>query len=113
MNIITWVRKIYLYLFSAIGLVIVIIGSVELINLALKSWVFTKADIYYQYPNSKIINAEKQEVYQEPDPKAVEEYQKNDLASRRQRQASNAIAMIIVGAPLFLYHWKLTKKDPF
>lgn len=110
-NVVEWVKKVYLYLFSAIGLVIIIVGAVELIGIGLKAWVFTKADVYYQYPSSKIINSEEQEVYQEPDPKALEEYQKNDLASRRQRQASNAMAMIIVGTPLFLYHWRLARKE--
>jgi hypothetical protein len=39
------------------------------------------------------------------------EYRKNDLSSRRQRQASTAIAMIVVGAPLFFYHWRLARKE--
>jgi len=109
-NAVEWVKKIYIYLFSAIGLVVVIIGSVQLIDLGLKSWVFTKADNYYNYPSSKITSPEGQTV-EEPNPKAVEEYQKNDLASRRQRQASVAISMILVGLPLFIYHWRLARKE--
>lgn len=106
-----WIKRIYIYLFSAIGLVLVIIGGVQLINLGLKAWVFTKADVYYNYPMPKTALPEKtDEAYQEPDPKELEEYQKNDLASRRQRQAASALAMIIVGAPLFLYHWRLARK---
>ncbi len=109
MNI-EWVKKIYIYLFSAVGLVLLIIGGVQLINLALKTWIFTKADIYYNYPAPKVIS-EKENTLKEPDPKELEEFQKNDLASRRQRQAANALAMILVGTPLFLYHWRLAKKS--
>lgn len=107
-NIMEWVKKIYIYLFSAVGLILVIIGGVQLIDLGLKTWVFTKADIYYNYPAPKVVSDKGQEI-QEPDPKAVEEYQKNDLVSRRQRQASIALSMIIIGAPLFLYHWSLAR----
>lgn len=106
-----WIKKVYIYLFSAIGLVLVIIGSVSLINLGLKSLIFTKADIYVEYPRAKVIEREGKEVVtEEPTKEEMAEYRKNDLAARRQRQASSAVAMIIVGAPLFLYHWKLAKK---
>ena len=44
------IRKIYLYLFSLIGLVLVVIGCVELVNLGLKAYIFTAADQYYSYP---------------------------------------------------------------
>ena len=44
------IRKIYLYLFSLIGLVLVVIGCVQLVNLGLKAYVFTAADQYYTYP---------------------------------------------------------------
>jgi len=104
-----WIKRIYVYLFSAVGLVLVVIGSVQLINLALKSWVFTKADVYYNYPAPKVVAERPDQQVEEPNPKAVEEFQKNDLASRRQRQAASAIAMIIVGAPLFLYHWRIAR----
>ena len=107
---IEWVKKIYIYLFSAIGLIITIIGGVQLIDLGLKTFIFTKADVYYNYPSS-VVAPEKGQAVVQPDPKAVEEFQKNDLASRRQRQASTAVAMIVVGAPLFIYHWKLARKN--
>jgi hypothetical protein len=109
MSALEWVKKIYIYLFSAIGLVMVIIGLVQLINLGLRTWIFTKADMIYDYP-APVVYQKDQEL-QQPDKKLVEEYQKNSLASQRQRQAANAVAIIIVGAPLFLYHWKLARKE--
>lgn len=108
---IEWVKRIYIYIFSAVGLILVVIGAVQLVNLGLKTWVFTKADMYYSYPMAKPISQTSQEKIQEPDQKDIEEYQKNDLASRRQREASHAFAMIVIGTPLFLYHWRLARKN--
>jgi hypothetical protein len=108
-NTIEWVKKIYIYLFSAIGLVVFIIGSTQLINLGLKTWVFTKADLFYDYPLAPQTDKDSQSV--EIDRQKLEEYQKNTLASRRQQEASSALAMVIVGAPLFLYHWRLARKE--
>jgi len=35
----------------------------------------------------------------------------NYLASQRQKQASQNLAFILVGLPLYLYHWRLIKKE--
>ena len=43
------IRTIYLYLFTLIGLVLITIGSVNLINLGLKRFIFTKADQELNY----------------------------------------------------------------
>ncbi len=105
----SWVKKIYIYLFSAIGLILVIIGGVQIINLGLKMFIFTKADIYIEYPRPVVLEEgaiEEPEISKEE----LKEYQKENLISRRQRQAANAIALIIIGSPLFLYHWQLAKK---
>jgi hypothetical protein len=109
-NAVEWVKKVYIYLFSAIGLVIVIIGAVNLISLGLKTWILTKADVYYDYPY-KPASVDKESEIVQPTEEEMAEYRKNDLSSRRQRQASTAIAMIVVGAPLFFYHWRLARKE--
>lgn len=109
--IIEWIKRVYIYIFSAAGLILVIIGGVQLVNLGLKTWVFTKADVCYNYPTLKVPSDKSAELQnQEQDEKAIQEYQKNDLSSRRQRQAANALALMIIGLPLFLYHWRLSKK---
>jgi hypothetical protein len=109
-TVIEWVKRMYIYIFSAVGLVLVIIGGVELVNLALKSWVFTKADTYYNYPGPKVV-PEKGQTVQEPTQEELAQYQKDDLAARRQGQAANAIALMVIGAPLFLYHWRLARRE--
>ena len=37
--------------------------------------------------------------------------QDKETSRNRQRQTSNALAMLIVGVPLYKYHWKLIKKE--
>lgn len=109
------IRKIYLYLFSLVGLVLITIGGVQLVNLGLKTYIFTKADQNYQYPvaqpvesgaNGKSVPESAGSTQQQ-----LDEYQKNQQTSQRQREISNALAMIIIGTPLFLYHWARIKKD--
>jgi len=112
------IRTIYLYLFSLVGLVIVVIGLVQLVDLGLKAFIFTNADQAIMYPSYpvKVASPDGKEAVMTPaeeekynaDQIAVQEKQKQ---SDRERTASNAIAMIIIGTPLFIYHWKIIQKD--
>lgn len=140
-NKITLIRTIYLYLFSLVGLVLVIIAGVRFIDMGLKAWVFTKAEEdTYRYmsaplPELQLSTARKNaEVVLEcsdkcgftEDEKAqvkqwLAEYQKWQETSsqvnkidyrtaQRHRDAANSLAMLIVGLPLYLYHWKMASK---
>jgi hypothetical protein len=99
-------RLLYLYLFSFVGLLITVIGSIQLVDLTLKSYVFQVSN--YSYPVSPIkdekgnvtISVEEQE-----------KQQRKDADNDRKRQLSNSLAMIAIGAPLYLYHWKTIKKE--
>lgn len=51
------------------------------------------------------------EEQQKDQKKQMEEYQKNQKSAQRQRDAAKALAMIIIGLPLYLYHWLLIGKD--
>jgi len=105
-------RFIYLYLFSAIGLMVVIIGLVQGVNLAIKTAFFKEVDSYQTfyptYPNGdqKLTSEELAEQKDEFEKNQIIEMQRN-----RQRELSNTVAMIIVGLPVYLYHWKLIKKE--
>lgn len=139
----TWIRIVYLYLFAAVGLIFTVAGTVMLINLGLKIWVFTKADIdrsyYMEEPVPLLLNydrnlemvknlqecsetcnlteVQKQQIdYWLEDYAKWRENQKKEkkvdyITSQRQRQASSAISMILVGIPLYLYHWAIIKRD--
>jgi len=124
------IRTIYLYLFSIIGLVLLVIGSVGLVDLALKTWVFTNAEsesrMYaMQLPQpwslekasslseDSELSAEDREAISNwlNDYSAWEENNKNYDPLKSQRQAASNIAMILIGLPLYLFHWRIIKKE--
>jgi hypothetical protein len=124
------IRTIYLYLFALLGLVLITFGGIRFIDMALKAFVFTKAEneerIIYQEPptlplsQSKIegnmcLDAEEKQILKNwmADYKNWKEKKQNFdyLASKRQKEASYNLAMILVGLPLYLYHWRIIKKE--
>jgi predicted Holliday junction resolvase-like endonuclease len=112
MKITEVVKFIYIYLFSAIGLILIVAGSSRLVDLGLRIYVFKQADIFYStplYPPESNLTEEELKKREE-EMKIAEEINKR---ADRQRIASGAIAQIIVGLPLFLYHWRLARKISF
>lgn len=107
------IRKIYLYLFALIGLVISTIGAVQLVNLGLKSFIFDEADTYYTYPMEKPISVTGATTTAtiQPTQEEIDAYNAKQRRSQRQRDAANALAMLIVGIPLYGYHWQILKKE--
>ena len=135
------IRTIYLYLFACIGLVLLTIGTVQLVNLALKALVFTKAETSYisAPPRAVLIPTEKTttkdsfvsaiekcsdkceltETQQQQMENWLQDYkywQETELkrdykTERRHRDASMALAFILIGLPLYFYHWIVIKKD--
>ena len=109
-------RKVYLYLFAIIGLVLVIIGAVSFVNLGLKKYVFTKAD----YPCYNVMapiydkNGQALSVTPAEERKQVEQQEKQceeQKSADKQRQAASALAQLIIGIPLYLYHWMVIRKE--
>jgi len=97
------IRLIYLYLFSFVGLLVVVIGSVRLLELGLKVVVFKGADSFeYMAPK---IEGEKS------DPVLDQARQEKETMRQRQRELSGSMAMIAVGLPLYLYHWKTIQRE--
>ncbi len=80
-----------------------------LLNMALKTWVFTKADRdYYSYacpmsPGSEKCTAEQDEMYRKQS--------KDNRSAQKQRDAAQALSFIIVGVPVWFGHWRLAKKE--
>jgi hypothetical protein len=134
------IRTIYLYLFALVGLGMLTVGSAMIINLGLKSLVFTKADeqdIYMSQPaplyldktpnDVKAVQAcsdkclltamEKEQISNWLiDYETWQAQEKNRdpnvwTVRNRQRQAATAISIIIVGLPLWLFHWSVIKGD--
>lgn len=140
----SWIRTVYLYLFSLVGLTLVIIGVVRILNLGLKIYVFKEADKlenYQQYPPFPPYGVlEPRSVSKEATPGDVKlakdiqyltgeektalnqweidykNWKDNQgkldyVKARRQQEASGSLAMIIVGIPLYLYHWRVVRRD--
>ncbi len=112
------IRTIYLYLFSLVGLTLVVIGSVRLVDLGLKTFVFTKADqilIYPAYPRTEAPLPDSQKALSPEDEEKFKQeqlkYEKESRASQRQRETSTSLAFLMVGIPLFWYHWRLIQKS--
>ncbi|TSC84351.1 MAG: hypothetical protein G01um101413_646 [Parcubacteria group bacterium Gr01-1014_13] len=113
------IKSLYFYLVSFVALMMVVFSAADLINIALRTWVFTAADKdMYAYPRAVC------EVPPTTDPKAVpaptkaeceksnEENIKQQEASRlaqKQRDVVRDISMIVVGIPLFLIHWRILR----
>jgi len=98
------IRLLYLYLFSFVGLLISIIGSIQLVDLGIKSYVFRVSE--YTYYVEPTIDGK-----QTVSPEEMERRNKEEQANQRKRQFSNSIAMILVGVPVYWYHWKTIKKE--
>jgi len=134
------IRAIYLYLFALVGLGMLVVGGSMIINLGLKAWVFTQADQQDKYNSQPIpvylssdtktvqeiqICSDKCEltaVQKEQvnswlaEYKKWEEQEKNSdpniwVVRNRQRQAATALSLILIGLPLWLFHWSVIKKD--
>jgi len=93
---------------------------VDLINMGLKTWVFTKADSYNNYYPEASCDPLIQKTDSTTKPLSTEEcdkrkanFDKQEMENRisqRQRDAVRDISMIVVGAPLFAIHWWIIRK---
>ncbi|MDD4290157.1 MAG: hypothetical protein PHH83_02665 [Patescibacteria group bacterium] len=132
MQKIPWIRIVYLYLMTTIGLIVFVIGSITMLNSVLKTFVFKKADMnYYSRPSELYLaNSEKQvTIIKECSDLTVQDKEMIDMwladyqnwkkidegnmqiTSQRQRNFSNSIAMIVIGFPLYFIHWNIIKKE--
>jgi hypothetical protein len=126
------IRTIYLYTFSLIGLVLVTIGGTQFLDLALKASIFKKADdeqriFARQMPtpamrpemerwsaDSTLTDAERARLRE-----WLEEYENwktstaklDPVSAQRQRTASTSLSLILVGLPLYFFHWRLIRKS--
>lgn len=129
------IRTIYLYLFSLIGLILLIIGTVNFVDMGLKAFVFTQANqeqkINYDRPPQPIVT--KEDIVVEGDKLIVEltgqdkidlensivrydEWQEQQdsfdyFTSRQHQEASQYLAFILIGLPLYLTHWLIIRKE--
>ena len=95
------IRTIYLYGFAIVGLIIATVGVGRIVDVGLRAWVFTEADKTYNEPRP-VIDKEGEIIEGE-----IIDYAK----ANRQRDLASAISSILVGVPLYLYHWSIIKRE--
>ncbi len=126
------IRTIYLYLFALAGLIIVIIAGIRALDLGLKTFVFKDIDEqtrlnqqrYISTPHlEKIEGAEESDSFTESEKESMrnflEDYEewkeKNEkidyVSVRRQEEFSSIISQVVIGLPLYLYHWLVIQKE--
>jgi len=127
------IRTIYLYAFALLGLIFLCISGIRFLDMGLKAFVFTQADeqmkVEYSrpvmpYSYEKIKGLEAGEVSLTDEETAqirqiIQEYENweersgevDPVTSNRHRDASSSLAMILVGLPLYFYHWSVIKRE--
>jgi hypothetical protein len=126
------IRQIYFYAATLIFLIMSVVALISLLNLGLKTYLFTKADM----ANGMTCDGNGNYGYNAPVPMAVptkegdttttpqltdvqkaankascEKQQADQLDSQRQNTLVQYLSMLVVAAPLFFLHFKWVQKD--
>lgn len=116
------IKTIYFYLVCFVALMTVVFSTADLINIALKTWIFTKADTndYYYGPaitcptpmDKSLSETTTAQIKAdcEKQQKINEEQSENNRIAQKQSNVVRDISLIVVGIPLFLYHWRIVRK---
>ena len=100
----------------------VVFSVADMVNIALKTWVFTKADSdMYSYPvvpacETKALPADAKasstdsQAQCEKDQAANLKQQQDSQIAQKQRDIVRDLSMIVVGIPLFAYHWRIIRR---
>ncbi len=127
------IRTIYLYAFALLGLIFLCISGIRFLDMGLKAFVFTQADdrmkmdyarpvMPYSYEKIKGLEAEEVSLTDEDTAQIrqiIQEYENweesskevDPITSNRHRDASSSLAMLLVGLPLYFYHWGVIKRE--
>ncbi|OQB18731.1 MAG: hypothetical protein BWY14_00813 [Parcubacteria group bacterium ADurb.Bin192] len=114
------IKTVYFYTVSLIALMMIVFSTADLVNLGLKTWIFPKADLNeYKEPSCAVM------IMKDPSLQETEEQYRNRIqqceqgrmdenearAIRKQRDAVRDISFLVVGIPLFLYHWATIRRE--
>jgi len=128
------IRTIYLYLFSLVGLVLIITGAIGFLNMGLKAWIFTEAEqeewvwrmeppAYYEDSYDDVVALKDREDLSEEQLESIEAWladyeswqethdEYDPVIAERHRTAALSLAQLLVGFPLFLFHWLTIRRE--
>lgn len=119
----TIIKNIYLYLVSFVSLMMITISVANMVDIALKTYLFTKADDNFYYPVAPCaVPAPKGTDVsgQEQTTSSLAECAKEggrmkqqadeNRTAQRQRDLVRDISFLVVGIPLFAYHWRVVRR---
>ena len=123
------IRTIYLYVAALVSLIFVAVGIGTILNTVLKAYAFPKAEkggysrcnqqppVYALDKNNLAeVSTEEQKIMLDNIIKDYEQWKKDNAegecySQERQNNIVNALTMIIIALPIYLFHWRLIKKD--
>ena len=120
----TFIIRLYFAVVATVTIFTLMFATVDLLNTALKTWVFTAADVptyledcsnYYRVDYSidgttKQVSATTDEQYQqECESRNASAYE--NYAREKSTSAVRNLAMLIVALPLFLLHFRIVLRD--
>ena len=113
------IRSLYFYIISIIGLMMIVFSTADLINLGLKTWVFPKADRYYSscdnmlYPSSYGTAVSPKDAGDRQKEQCEQQLKrdKENAVSNKQSQAVRDLSFLVVGLPLFAFHFRIAQKE--
>lgn len=122
------IRTIYLYLASLISLIFVAAGAGNLLNTGLKAAFFPEAEkkSYYEctaqppvYGCESLKDSAKNETQAKEIDALLKDYdnwkKENSgqpcISAARQNRIVDALTMLIIAIPIFLFHWNIIKKE--
>lgn len=135
----TWIRPIYLYLVSLVAVIVFIIGSVTLLNLLVRNYVFGLKTSYYNNPRYAcesyltlkettssdftvrglpapsgttitLNDQQRKSLYD----KCIEQQKEDQLLQEKYDFANNvswSFSMLLVSSLVFAFHWRLVRKE--
>lgn len=123
------IRTVYLYIAALVSLIFVAVGTGTLLNTALKTYVFPKAEkggygrCNQQPPVYDLDGTKDSDLTTEQQKKQIanmladyENWKKENsgeecYSAERQSNAVDAITMIVIALPICLLHWRIIKKE--
>ena len=107
------ILRIYFALVAFVTLMILIFSTADMINLGLKTYIFTRADApAYSMPCPERIPAiEGEKFFEKIDCDEMLVKEKAANAVRKQQDLVRDLSMILVSLPLFLIHFRIVYRD--
>ncbi len=109
------IRQLYLYGVSGVALVMMVVASIGLVNLAIEEYVLDVKDWGeiskdYWECDEENVSSQQYESFEECK-QSVDEQRATEADNDKKRALAEYISMLIVAVPLYIFHWKIIRKE--